>query len=114
MIITLQTITIVRAGTKTDRYGNTVADWSTATRRTADRVSVQPSSQTETPAGNRDPVITVWRILSDHGVDIDVLPPDRIEWDGATFEVAGEVGRFRDPFTGGVDHVEFAMRKVMG
>lgn len=114
MIITLQTITAVRAVTANDAQGNPVSDWSTATRHTEDRVSVQPVTQTESTTDARDLIVTNWRVLSDGGVDVDVLPTDRIEWAGDTYEVIGDVGRFRDPIMGDIDHVEFAIRKVSG
>lgn len=115
-----QSVTTVRPGSKVDRGGNTVPDWSESavTREVIDQVSVQPgglpNSQGETVSPERNAVVTGWRVLTAPGVDADVRPADRIEWDGRTLEVVGEVARWSDPVDGGVHHVEFAMGRATG
>jgi hypothetical protein len=116
MMIFHQSVVRVRAGTRTDRGGNTVPDWSPGAvdRLTIDRLSVQPSAQTELATADRTSVITGWRVLSEPGSDADVRSTDRIEYDGLLCEVKGEVGRWRDPLTGAVHHVEWQMRRSTG
>lgn len=109
-----QSVVRVRAGTRTDRGGNTVPDWTTASRVTIERLSVQPTYQNEAPGAERTSVVTGWWVLSEPGLDADVLSGDRIEYDGVTCEVQGEVGRWRDPLTGGIHHVEWRMRRSTG
>lgn len=106
-------VTVVRADYVTDKYGNptSVRDWVNATRTTVAGVSVQPDYSTET-TGDRNTVITGWRLFTPKGRDIDLLPTDRVEFDGMTLEVDGEVGRFR--VAGRVHHVEARLRRVVG
>lgn len=115
-MIFYQSIVRVRAGTRTDRGGNTMPDWSpeAVSRLSIDRVSVQPNTQEETTGPERGAVATGWRVLSEPGVDADVRATDRVEWDGMTLEVVGEVARWPDPLDGGVHHVEFTMSRATG
>jgi hypothetical protein len=107
------TVIIVRAPYKVDKYGNTTTqrDWANATRTTVARVSVQPDSSAEA-TGDRTSVITGWRLFTSKGRDFPALPGDRIEFDGMTLEVDGEVGRYR--MGSRVHHVEARLRRVVG
>lgn len=109
-----QSVVRVRAGSRTDRGGNTVRDWSAASRVTLERLSVQPTFQSENVNEERMSVVTGWRVLSEPGSDVDVRADDRIEYDGVTCEVQGEVGRWRSPLGGGIHHVEWQMRRSTG
>ena len=113
----------VRAGTRTDRGGNQVPDWSPAqvNRLAIDRLNIQPASQTEgtnTASGAADPtrdaVTTGWRVQSDEGTTPDITALDRIEWRGMTLEVQGEVAAWSDPLTGLPHHIEFTMVRATG
>ncbi|WP_262702047.1 MULTISPECIES: hypothetical protein [Streptomyces] len=113
------TVTRVRAGTRTDRGGNTVPDWTTATRAPVDQLNIQPtgaapgaSSEIQTP--ERDAVISGWRVQSEPGTWPDITAMDRIEWNGMTLEVDGEVGRWSDPLNGSPHHIEFTMKRATG
>jgi hypothetical protein len=110
------TIVRVRAGTRTDRGGNTVKDWSpgAVTRLTVDEVNVQPNTQTEATDPGRTAVVTGWRVQSAPGTSPDVTAADRIEWRGMTCEVQGEVAQWPDPLDGSVHHVEFTMTRATG
>lgn len=107
------TVTRVRAPYKVDKYGNTSTerDWTNATRVTWAGVSFQPDVSTEA-TGDRPSVVTGYRLLSRHGVNLDLLATDRIEADGMTLEVDGKVGRFR--MSGRVHHVEARLKEVTG
>jgi hypothetical protein len=111
-----QSVVRVRAGTRTDRAGNTVKDWSegAVSRLPIGQLSVQPVLQTERAEPDRVSVVTGWRVLSAPGTAPDVRSDDRIEFDGLTCEVQGEVGRWPDPIAGGVHHVEWQMRRSTG
>lgn len=104
----------VRAGTKTDRGGNTVEDWSAASRLTVTDVNVQPNTQNETTDPTRTAVVTEWRVQSAPGTAPDITAVDRIEWDGMTCEVEGEVAHWSDPTDGTVHHIEFTMKRATG
>lgn len=112
-LLTADTVTLVRAPFKTDKYGNQSSDrdWTNATRTTHSRLSVQPDSSTEA-VGDRPSVITGWRLITSKGVDFPAQPGDRIEFDGMTLEVDGEVGRFRT--AGRLHHCEARLRRVTG
>ncbi|WP_326792050.1 hypothetical protein OHA79_09620 [Streptomyces sp. NBC_00841] len=109
----MQSVTILRAPLVIDKYGNpsSVRDWARATTTVVNGVSVQPSAGTEIDA-DRQTVISGWRLFTRTGVDIDLLPTDRVVSDGVTAEVDGEVARFR--LSGRVHHVEAQLKRVTG
>lgn len=104
----------VRAGTRTDRGGNTVEDWSAATRLPVGQLNIQPTSQTEQTDATRTAVITGWRVQSEEGTAPDITARDRIEWNGMTLLVEGEVAPWPDPLTGAHHHTEFTMVRATG
>ena len=110
------TVVRVRAGTRVDRGGNTVPDWSpgAVSRLTVDRLNVQPDTQSETADEQRNAVVTGWRVQSEPGTAPDIRAVDRIEWDELLLEVDGEVARWTDPLDGSPHHIEFRMRRVTG
>lgn len=111
-----QTVVRVRAGTKTDRGGNIVPDWSPSavSRLTVAGLNIQPNGQSETVDEQRDAAITGYRVQSDEGSAPDIKATDRIEWSGQTFEVDGEVATWPDLFADAVHHIEFAMVRATG
>lgn len=107
------TVTIVRAPYVVDKYGNTTnqRDWANATRTTVASVSVQPDGSAE-EVGDRTSVVTGWRVITSKGRDLPALSGDRIEFDGMTLEVDGEVGRYR--LGPRIHHAEARLRRVTG
>jgi len=110
------TIVRVRAGTRTDRGGNTVPDWSpgAVTRATVTGVNVQPNTQNESTEPGRTAVVTGWRVQSAPGTAPDVTAVDRIEWGAMICEVQGEVAQWSDPLDGSPHHIEFTMTRATG
>lgn len=110
------TIVRVRAGTRTDRGGNTVPDWSpgAVSRTTVADVNVQPSTQTESTEPGRNAVVTGWRVQSAPGTAPDITAADRIEWRGMTLQVDGEVAEWSDPLDGSPHHIELTMTRATG
>ncbi|MFJ4960990.1 hypothetical protein ACIP6P_00725 [Streptomyces sp. NPDC088729] len=108
-----ETVTLVRAPLKVDKYGNatTERDWSAAERWSYYGLMVQPDTSAEV-TGDRPTVITGWRLITPKGVPFPALPTDRVEWDGLTLSVDGEVGRFR--VRGRLHHVEARLKRVSG
>jgi hypothetical protein len=106
----------VRAGVKTDRGGNTVPDWSPSAvnRLTVSGLNIQPNAQSEAADEQRDATITGYRVQSAEGTAPDIKATDRIEWNGQTFEVDGEVATWPDLFTDTTHHIEFAMVRATG
>lgn len=111
-----QTAVRVRAGTKTDRGGNTVPDWSegAVSRLTVTELNIQPNSQYESVEVDRGAVVTGYRVQSTEGTSPDIRAKDRIEWNSQTFEVDGEVGRWPELFSDTVHHVDFVMVRATG
>lgn len=110
------TIVVLRPTFVEDRYHSSVPDWDDVTRWTVDRVSVQPTTTTESSGEPRTQVVTGWRVYTRAGVDIDLRPTDRVELpSGAVCEVVGEINRWPHPTRhGGVHHAEFDLRRVNG
>ena len=90
-----QTVVILRAPYVVDRYGNTTTerDWASATRTTVRRVSVQPDASTE-DTGDRPVIASGWRLVTRRGVDVDLLPGDRVVALGRVLDVDGDVARW--------------------
>lgn len=109
-----QTAVRLRAGTKTDRGGNTIPDWSNPSRLTVSGLNIQPNAQTETVDEQRTATITGYRVQSAEGTAPDIKATDRIEWNGQAFEVDGEVATWPDLFTDTTHHIEFAMVRATG
>ncbi len=106
----------VRAGTRTDRGGNTIRDWTAGavTRLTVEDLNIQPTSQSEQTDATRTAVVTGWRVQSAEGTAPDITAADRIEWDGMVLEVQGGVAPWPDPLTGAHHHTEFTMVRATG
>ncbi|WP_328611778.1 hypothetical protein OG943_22550 [Amycolatopsis sp. NBC_00345] len=69
---------------------------------------VQPGSSTEPVVPGRQPVVTSWRAFTAE----PVTARERIEWDGRTFEIAGEPARWSPRF--GYAHYELTLTHVEG
>lgn len=106
----------VRAGTRTDRGGNTVPDWSpgAVSRLPVTQLNIQPVTQTESQDATRTAVTTGWRVQSEEGTRPDITAADRLEWRADTYEVDGEVAEWSDPVTGARHHLEFTMVRATG
>lgn len=81
------TITRRRAPLVTAGYGNQSRNWAAATSQ-AYPARVSPVSSTEDVV-DQPRTLTRWKCTV--GPDADLAATDRIEWDGATYEVDGEV-----------------------
>ncbi|MFI5685902.1 hypothetical protein [Streptomyces sp. NPDC051636] len=106
----------VRAGTRTDRGGNQVKDWSPdkVNRLPVDQLNIQPATQNEDQDATRTAVVTGWHVQSAEGTHPDITAADRLEWKGMTLEVQGEVAEWSDPLTGEPHHIEFTMIRATG
>lgn len=99
-------VTQVRAPLVPDRYGNLRRDWAAATR-TVRPADVQPLSTDEVTV-DQQRTITRWRMVLHP--DRDVEPTDRIEWDGGTYEVDGDVRRWKR--RGAVHHLQAVLMRI--
>lgn len=108
-----QTVVRVRAPLFEDRYRNKKRDWGSAERVTFSGVNMQPGGSpaiSDEETTDRQTTITQWRLYTPHGVDLDLLETDRVEYDGMTLEVDGKVGRWI--IDGQVHHVEAALKEA--
>jgi hypothetical protein len=100
------TVTVVRPGTKPADYGTgSQPDWDTATRTAVGGCSVQPAPAAVNTV-DRDTFMTRWVAYAPDGTDVRAT--DRVEWDGATYEIDGEVMRWA---LGGLPHIVLNLRR---
>lgn len=107
-MVLYDTVTRRRAALVAGPYGSQTLDWPNATS-VVYRAEVQPVSSTEDVV-NQQRTVTRWRLFL--GPDADLLATDRIEWDGGTFEVDGEVERWKR--RGVLHHLEAVLMRVQG
>ncbi|MFJ4794020.1 hypothetical protein [Kitasatospora purpeofusca] len=112
-ILFAQSVVILRAPFLVDRYGNETSerDWSRASRRTVRALSLQPDSSTEAD-GDRPSVVSGWRVTTRRGTDLDLIPGDRVEFDGRLLETDGLVARWT--VRGRLHHAEARLVEVVG
>jgi hypothetical protein len=102
------TVDILRATGTTDRYGNTLpASWSTHLNDVP--AVVQPANSSENVV-DRDTIVTRYRIHL--GPDVDIVPTDRVAWNGVTFDVDGDLERHSRKGT--PHHIEAFLRASTG
>ena len=111
-----QTIVRLRAPHRTNRGGESVPDWTSASidRLTISGVSVQPSSSSESATAQYTLRVTRYRVFTAPGNSPDVEALDRIEFNGETYDVDGEVSSWRNPFSDTRHHIEFAITRNEG
>lgn len=91
-------------------YGNTRRDWANATIQPYP-AEVQPfpgASSSSEDVVDQNRTTTRWRIFL--GPDADLAATDRIEWDGLTYEVDGDVERWKR--RGRLHHLEAILIKI--
>ncbi len=103
-------VTLVRSGSATSRYGDSVRDWSTAAR-TESRGWVAQRDRTEVVDG-REAQVHGHVVYLPAGTDVTGL--DRVEWDGLTFEVTGPPNRAWSALKRAEHHIELDVRLVEG
>lgn len=100
------TIAVLRGTEKPSDYGNTVEiDWTTPTRTDVDGCSVQPASSDEFTI-DADTFTTRYIAFVPYGVD--VRASDRVEWQGATYDIDGDVLRWS---FGALSHLVINLRR---
>ncbi|WP_327162107.1 hypothetical protein [Streptomyces zaomyceticus] len=101
-------------GTTTDRYGNTVADWTASTRADVAGWLQQNTGREDTD--QRDAQIGEWLLICNPvttaGGPLTVHGRDRVHWNGAQFEVIGPPGPAYVPTE--LHHYEIRLKTVEG
>ncbi|MBT2477645.1 hypothetical protein [Streptomyces sp. ISL-94] len=106
----------IRAGTRPDRGGNSIPDWSSgaASSLTVTGLNIQPASQTESVDEQRTAAVTGYKVQSAPGTAPDIRAADRIQWGGLLYEVDGEVGVWPQLFSDTPHHIDFLMVRATG
>ena len=94
MILGYHTVTVLRATSTEDAYGNQTPSWATATPTTIGGCSVQPVQGDEQTVG-RETVVSRWRLFAPPTADVQAT--DRVIHDADVYEVDGEVQRWDFP-----------------
>lgn len=107
-------VEVEHPGTRTDRNGNEIADWSTSTR-TAVWAWVQQNTGSE-DNDQRAAQIGEWLLLCNpidaDGQPLTVYGNDRVHWQGQHFEVNGPPGPAYTPAE--LHHYEIRLKTVEG
>lgn len=109
-------ITILRPERVSGRYSTEPSklDHGNATPIPVDfLVSIQPAGSTEGTV-ERPTTRDQWRLFTPEGFDLDLEPTDRIKCRHGVLAVDGNPGRWPDPRTGGIHHVEASLILVVG
>ena len=109
--IAIDTVIRVRATTTTDSHGNEVRSWGTATTSDISGCSMQPVTGSEANLG-RDEVISRWKLFLPPSADL--LPSDRVRFEGVTYEVDGSVQKWDPSDVTGLSHKECLLKLVEG
>jgi len=107
--IAIDTVTRVRATTTTDSHGNEIRSWATATTSDIVGCSMQPEDGSEIILG-REEVVSRWQLFLPPNADL--LPSDRVRFEGITYEVDGSVQKWPD--IGGLGHKSCLLKLVEG
>lgn len=106
-----QTITVVRPTWVVDAYGD-LQPSGPPTRHDIAPCAIAPRSSGDITEPARQGVVVGLTVYAPPGADIE--PTDQIEYDGDLFDIDGDVGRWRSPFSTIVDGTEVALRRAIG
>jgi hypothetical protein len=103
-------ITVLRRTLTPDRYGD-LQPTGEATRTVITGCLVSPRSSADLTSPGRQGVLIGLSVIAPASADI--LSDDQVEVDGALFDISGDIGRWRSPFSrlGGL---EFALTRAVG
>lgn len=89
-----ETVTRLRAATRTDRYGETIADWSLAADELPIRTltPAEPRPSAEPMQDARNAVTSGWTLYLP--LDADVRSSDRVRVRGVAYAVLGQPARW--------------------
>lgn len=102
-----ETIEVLSASGQLDRYGNAPLNWSQATTTTVENCRLLPVPSDEI----QERLTRRWTLYAPP--DTALVSSNRIRWQGAVYEVSGEVRRWPSP-TGRLAHIEADLERVEG
>ncbi|MFD5838221.1 hypothetical protein ACFWHV_32430 [Streptomyces collinus] len=107
-------VEVEHPGTRTDRYGNQVTDWSASTRSKVEAWLQQNTAGEDTD--QRDAQIGEWLMICNpvtaDGQPLTVYGADRVHWGELQFEVQGPPGPAYTPAE--LHHYEIRLKTVEG
>lgn len=107
-----ETVTVRRAATTTDRYGNTVRDWTSVTDTDVDGCAVAPNGAPETTSDGREAAVERLTIYMPVGSDVEAT--DRVVVRGDVYDVDSEPSAWTSPYSGTARGVEVTARRSQG
>lgn len=108
------TVIRVRAPLVSNDYGDLERDWAAATSTPLAGWRVQPMQGSRVNVADSLPREGLDRRQRAFGpYDTDMLTTDRVEWQGETWVVDGDVDRWRSP-TGALAHTELVLARMEG
>lgn len=107
-----ETVQVLTAGTSTDRYNDTVEDWSAPTEVPVDGVGVEPRPSSESNQDARNTVVSGFTLYMPAGVTVTAA--NRVRVRGEVFLVDGDPAVWRNPFTGWEPGVVVQTKRVEG
>jgi hypothetical protein len=108
------TITVIRPGTWTDRYGDEIQeDWDHPVETVIEHCKVTPLAGAEDPGRLDDRAALTKRWVVAAPPCSDIRNSDRIRWNDNDYEVDGDVLPWTSPF-GAADHLRAEIRRMEG
>lgn len=104
-----ETVTRLRAGTKTER-GSTVPDWSNINTKDIEGCSMQPASTSLSTDGRVMAISDEYALFAPAGADI--IDGDRIQYKGIVYAIQGKVRE--QPAAMRLDHIEIRLKCYEG
>jgi hypothetical protein len=107
-------IEVLRAPLVANQYRDEKRNWGAASATPYDGVNMQPLQvplESTEYTEDRQTTVTRYLLITQRGMDIDLLETDRVAFAGMTFEVDGKVGRWPAP-GGGLRHVEARLKEI--
>lgn len=106
-----ETVTRLRGEVVSAGQGNTRTDWTTPARLNIEGAVVAPRESSEDNQ-YRTAVIVGLTVYLPTGTEL--LPTDRLEVRGTSYEVVGEPGDFRNPYDSSIDGLQVALERITG
>lgn len=104
-----QEVERIRPSTKESR-GSTILDWSKTSNLTINGCSMQPASTTLSEDGRVLGISDLYTLFAP--ADADIEAGDRIEFEGKTYTVVGDVRV--QPAASRLQHIEISLRRYHG
>lgn len=107
-----ETVQVLSPVTSTDRYNNTVEDWTTPTSVDIEGVGVEPRPSAEDNRDGRNAVVSGFTLYLPAGSA--VTAKNRMRVRGDDYAVDGDPAQWRNPFTGWEPGVVVQTKRIEG